>query len=84
MSTDHSRRPVPMGDRLGAELERHFQASRWRDENDLVRAPPDRPRPSAGSANEPYADAARPLIPLLSNPALEIRAHRSSPDCAAS
>ena len=29
-----------MGDRLGAELERHFQASRWRDENDLVFAHP--------------------------------------------
>jgi integrase len=36
----HRGRSVPMGDRLGAELERHFQASRWRGENDLVFAHP--------------------------------------------
>jgi integrase len=29
-----------MADRLAAELERHFQASRWRGENDLVFAHP--------------------------------------------
>jgi integrase len=33
-------RSVPMGDRLGAELEHHFQESRWRGENDLVFAHP--------------------------------------------
>jgi integrase len=36
----HRGRSVPMGDRLGAELELHFQASRWRGENDLVFAHP--------------------------------------------
>ena len=36
----HRGRSVPMADRLAAELERHFQASRWRGENDLVFAHP--------------------------------------------
>src|SRR3954452_18068550 len=37
---NHRGRSVPMADRLAAELERHFQASRWRAENDLVFAHP--------------------------------------------
>jgi integrase len=36
----HRGRSVPMADRLAAELERHFQRSRWRSENDLVFAHP--------------------------------------------
>src|SRR6266566_4483591 len=32
----HRGRSVPMADRLAAELEHHFQASRWRGEDDLV------------------------------------------------
>jgi integrase len=37
---NHRGRSVPMADRLAGELERHFQASRWRAENDLVFAHP--------------------------------------------
>jgi integrase len=36
----HRGRSVPMADRLAGELERHFQASRWREEDDLVFAHP--------------------------------------------
>jgi integrase len=36
----HRGRSVPMGDRLAGELERHFQATRWRAEDDLVFAHP--------------------------------------------
>ena len=36
----HRGRSVPMADRLAGELERHFQRSRWRGENDLVFAHP--------------------------------------------
>jgi hypothetical protein len=32
----HRGRSVPMADRLAGELERHFQRSPWRDEDDLV------------------------------------------------
>ncbi len=36
----HTGRSVPMADTLAAELEHHFQATRWRAENDLVFAHP--------------------------------------------
>jgi integrase len=37
---NHRGRSVPMADRLAGELERHFQRTRWRGENDLVFAHP--------------------------------------------